>query len=121
MKARTQSCPVRSLALEAEKLIARWNEIDQRKPDDQDFQHDLITDRLDTIKDIASYTTARSAVGASFQLMLACGEVDLINANVNPPDSWKRRTDRLIQRALEYVGSCDQLPEARSYYTLLGS
>ena len=76
--ARKRPCPVHSLAIEIEVLLARWNKIDAEKPPQRDAWHRDIEDRLDAIKNEASYAKPTSPTGAAFQLTLAGGEVHLI-------------------------------------------
>jgi hypothetical protein len=80
--------------------------------------HCHIEDRLDAIKDEASYAKPTSATGAAFQLTLAGGEVHLIEGDNAAPDHLARRAQRLIGRALEYLAAngAAALPESRSYY-----
>jgi hypothetical protein len=40
----------------------------------------------------------------------------LIASDDDAPEAWKRRADRLIERAVDYLGVSDQLPQVRSHY-----
>lgn len=119
-------CPVAELAAEAEALLRANRILDNRRSEDEPGDkaiEEAILDRLDTIKEEASYLLPRSAIGATFQLILADAESDLVFNNTFHSDFAKGQHERLVSRLhyaarsfLDAQGGVASLTEVRNYY-----
>jgi hypothetical protein len=120
---RAKVCPVSALATEVNGLITAWNLLDVRKNGSASDRQvaDEISDRIDGIKDQASFTVPRSKAGAAFLLSLAIGEVDFIrDADENHKDIVARRCARMLRLALQFIEDNEPgasfVDPARSYF-----
>ena len=126
MKRHRAKCPVASLATEANELLYIGRMIEKREVNrrpaalDPLLKH-TIEDRLKAIIEQASYTRARSHVGAAFQLMLAAGQADLADCSTDAEDE-ERRAQRLIAMAVHWLRANDaevnSLRMVRDHYML---
>jgi hypothetical protein len=110
--ARKRPCPVLALAIEADGIIAAMNAVEaNEKMGIEHHVYDVLLDRLDAIKTAASYATATTAAGASFQAMVIGGEADgLVSStyeNEAEQRALERRVHRLIERVVMYLQSLD--------------
>jgi hypothetical protein len=119
-------CPVATIAREHNELVAIYNALDadftsetklQRQRDER-----VIIDRMEVIREGASFMKPISKLGAAFQVMIASADVDLCDGCKDGPhrDAVLRRVERLLFCAAGYLldGNGDL---SHSYEYMMGS
>ena len=111
------NCPVIPLAFEFDAVVRAYNEQDQLPPDQQINKRMMMAlwDRLDAIREQASYLRPSSNLGAAFQIMQANLHMDVL---VDTDGADRRQLEaqmvRLFYRAVEYLMQDDErLADAR--------
>lgn len=112
---RQPRCPVLELAIECEKLYRTYTKVDTDL-----VLLEPVQDRIEAIKEQASYTMPRSPGGAAFQIMVANGDASL-SAEMSRPRAGDllRRASRLMEMSTAYLIAQDTTastrPECISY------
>lgn len=117
MKATTKTCPVLPLAVEFDALEAAYNRMDEKHPNERQMLM-VLWDRMDAIREQASYLTPASVEGATFQIMMACGHLDtLTDQEGRDQEAMEALMNRLMFRAVDYLASISarKFPNTRSY------
>lgn len=98
----SEHCRVLALAIEADTILRALDAIG----DDPEARHHGTTtalhDRLETIKDEASYLAPRSADGATFQMIVANAEIDVLFSSRFSTEDEREQVERRSRRLLEH-------------------
>ena len=115
------TCPVAKLAIEFDALVKAFNTNDRAKLACNDSRHDqakaIIWERMEAIREEASWLTPSSDIGAAFQIMQADVQLSL----VTDTEGYEQRRletqmTRLLYRATDHLlRAGNSLPDARQF------